>query len=44
MFLKFNNELLSYFILHVYSKVSGEKTPEMPTIDVSSKEFYDEGY
>lgn len=24
--------------------MSGEKTPETPTIDVSSKEFYGEGY
>jgi len=44
MFLKFNNELLFYFVLQVYSKVSGEKTPATPTIDVSSKEFYGEGY
>jgi len=43
MFLKFNNELLFYFILQVYSKVSGEKL-EMPTIDVSLKELYGEGY
>ncbi|KAL2322397.1 hypothetical protein Fmac_026776 [Flemingia macrophylla] len=28
----------------VYSKVSGEQLPETPTIDVSSKEFYGEGY
>ncbi|XP_022639202.1 uncharacterized protein LOC106767807 isoform X1 [Vigna radiata var. radiata] len=28
----------------VYSKLSGEKTPETPSIDVSSKEFYGEGY
>ncbi|XP_022637969.1 UDP-D-apiose/UDP-D-xylose synthase 1-like isoform X2 [Vigna radiata var. radiata] len=31
-------------MIQVYSKVSGEKTPETPTIDVSSKEFYGEGY
>ncbi|XP_058740778.1 UDP-D-apiose/UDP-D-xylose synthase-like [Vicia villosa] len=29
---------------NVYSKVSGEQPPEKSTIDVSSKEFYDEGY
>ena len=28
----------------VYSKVSGETAIESPTIDVSSKEFYGEGY
>ncbi|XP_010542574.1 PREDICTED: UDP-D-apiose/UDP-D-xylose synthase 2 isoform X1 [Tarenaya hassleriana] len=28
----------------VYSKVCGEPAPENPTIDVSSKEFYGEGY
>lgn len=28
----------------VYSKVSGESPLETPTIDVSSKEFYGEGY
>lgn len=33
-----------YSILQVYSKVSGEQPPETPTIDVSSKEFYGEGY
>jgi len=31
-------------ILQVYSKVSGEASLEKPTIDVSSKEFYGEGY
>ena len=31
-------------ILQVYSKVSGEAPLEKPTIDVSSKEFYGEGY
>ena len=30
--------------IKVYSKVSGEQTPETPTVDVSSKEFYGEGY
>ncbi|RWW74647.1 hypothetical protein BHE74_00017400 [Ensete ventricosum] len=29
---------------NVYSKVSGEAPLEMPTLDVSSKEFYGEGY
>ena len=33
-----------YLILQVYSKVSGEQPHETPTIDVSSKEFYGEGY
>lgn len=28
----------------MYSKVSGEPPLEVPTIDVSSKEFYGEGY
>lgn len=38
--------LTSYFIAlgQVYSKVSGEASLEKPTIDVSSKEFYGEGY
>ncbi|WVY99239.1 hypothetical protein V8G54_031390 [Vigna mungo] len=35
---------LAEIMIQVYSKVSGEKTPETPTIDVSSKEFYGEGY
>ena len=30
--------------MQVYSKVSGEAPLEKPTIDVSSKEFYGEGY
>lgn len=30
--------------LQVYSKVSGEPPVEVPTIDVSSREFYGEGY
>ena len=30
--------------MQVYSKVSGESAIETPTIDVSSKEFYGEGY
>lgn len=28
----------------MYAKVSGESSIETPTIDVSSKEFYGEGY
>lgn len=28
----------------VYAKVSGEDSIETPTVDVSSKEFYGEGY
>ncbi|CAL0333998.1 unnamed protein product [Lupinus luteus] len=43
-----NNEVtvrqLAEMMIQVYSKVSGEQTPETPTIDVSSKEFYGEGY
>ena len=45
---------LSYFFLfigsenetmfQVYAKVSGEGAIESPTVDVSSKEFYGEGY
>lgn len=31
-------------IWQVYSKVSGEPSIDSPTIDVSSKEFYGEGY
>ena len=31
-------------ILQVYSKVSGEPSLEVPTVDISSKEFYGEGY
>ena len=31
-------------ILQVYAKVSGEPSLEVPTVDVSSKEFYGEGY
>lgn len=30
--------------MQVYSKVSGESEIETPTVDVSSKEFYGEGY
>ncbi|RZB80354.1 UDP-D-apiose/UDP-D-xylose synthase 2 isoform C [Glycine soja] len=43
-----NNEVtvrqLAEIMIQVYSKVSGEQTAETPTIDVSSKEFYGEGY
>ncbi|KAF8370251.1 hypothetical protein HHK36_031713 [Tetracentron sinense] len=35
---------LAEMMTEVYSKVSGEPTLEVPTIDVSSKEFYGEGY
>ena len=31
-------------IIQVYAKVSGEPSLEVPTVDVSSKEFYGEGY
>lgn len=31
-------------IWQVYSKVSGEDSIKTPTVDVSSKEFYGEGY
>ncbi|KAG5391607.1 hypothetical protein IGI04_021570 [Brassica rapa subsp. trilocularis] len=43
-----NNEVtvrqLAEMMTKVYSKVSGETAIESPTIDVSSKEFYGEGY
>ncbi|KAF8396478.1 hypothetical protein HHK36_018101 [Tetracentron sinense] len=43
-----NNEVtvkqLAEMMTEVYSKVSGEPTLEVPTVDVSSKEFYGEGY
>uniref|UniRef100_A0A0V0I6J1 UDP-glucuronate decarboxylase n=2 Tax=Solanum TaxID=4107 RepID=A0A0V0I6J1_SOLCH len=43
-----NNEVtvrqLAEMMTKVYSKVSGESSLETPTIDVSSKEFYGEGY
>lgn len=32
------------FTLQVYAKVTGEPPIDSPTIDVSSKEFYGEGY
>ncbi|KAG8371218.1 hypothetical protein BUALT_Bualt13G0064500 [Buddleja alternifolia] len=43
-----NNEVtvrqLAEMMTQVYTKVSGEAPPETPTIDISSKEFYGEGY
>ncbi|PPR89412.1 hypothetical protein GOBAR_AA31271 [Gossypium barbadense] len=36
--------LISIFWSHVYTKVSGEPMLQSPSIDVSSKEFYGEGY
>jgi UDP-apiose/xylose synthase len=43
-----NNEVsvrqLAEIMTQVYSKVSGEPPLEVPTIDVSSKVFYGEGY
>jgi UDP-apiose/xylose synthase len=43
-----NNEVtvrqLAEMMIKVYSKVSGDQPPETTTIDVSSKEFYGEGY
>ncbi|PPR80703.1 hypothetical protein GOBAR_AA40012 [Gossypium barbadense] len=43
-----NNEVtvrqLAEMMTKVYAKVSGEPSLESPTIDVSSKEFYGEGY
>ncbi|XP_069146784.1 UDP-D-apiose/UDP-D-xylose synthase 2 isoform X1 [Solanum lycopersicum] len=43
-----NNEVtvrqLAEMMTKVYAKVSGESSIETPTIDVSSKEFYGEGY
>ncbi|KAI6685259.1 hypothetical protein NL676_031172 [Syzygium grande] len=43
-----NNEVtvrqLAEMMTQIYSKVSGEAALDVPTIDVSSKEFYGEGY
>ncbi|KMZ66077.1 Bifunctional polymyxin resistance arnA protein [Zostera marina] len=43
-----NNEVtvrqLADMMTEVYSKVSGRKTLDVPTVDVSSQEFYGEGY
>ncbi|CAH8361220.1 unnamed protein product [Eruca vesicaria subsp. sativa] len=43
-----NNEVtvrqLAEMMTEVYAKVSGEGAIESPTVDVSSKEFYGEGY
>lgn len=39
-FSKYPNESM----FQVYAKVSGEGAIESPTVDVSSKEFYGEGY
>lgn len=43
-----NNEVtvrqLAEMMTQVYSKVNGEPPLEVPTVDVSSKEFYGEGY
>ncbi|PKU82645.1 UDP-D-apiose/UDP-D-xylose synthase 2 [Dendrobium catenatum] len=43
-----NNEVtvkqLAEIMTEVYSKVSGEPPLEVPTIDISSEEFYGEGY
>ncbi|RVW54432.1 UDP-D-apiose/UDP-D-xylose synthase 2 [Vitis vinifera] len=43
-----NNEVtvrqLAEMMTEVYAKVSGEPSLEVPTVDVSSKEFYGEGY
>uniref|UniRef100_A0A2P2LF42 Dtdp-glucose 4-6-dehydratase n=1 Tax=Rhizophora mucronata TaxID=61149 RepID=A0A2P2LF42_RHIMU len=33
-----------YCFKQVYSKISGEPPLDVPTIDISSKEFYGEGY
>ncbi|KAJ7524505.1 hypothetical protein O6H91_17G022900 [Diphasiastrum complanatum] len=35
---------LALLMTEIYCKVSGELKPEIPTVDVSSKEFYGEGY
>lgn len=35
---------LKRIMFQVYAKVSGEGAIESPTVDVSSKEFYGEGY
>ncbi|XP_047979309.1 UDP-D-apiose/UDP-D-xylose synthase 1-like [Salvia hispanica] len=43
-----NNEVtvrqLAEMMTQVYAKVSGESSLDTPTVDVSSKEFYGEGY
>ncbi|KAH7680552.1 UDP-glucuronate decarboxylase protein [Dioscorea alata] len=43
-----NNEVtvkqLAEMMIEVYSKVAGEPVLDVPTIDVSSREFYGEGY
>jgi hypothetical protein len=36
--------MLKLFLQQVYANVSGEPALEEPTVDVSSKEFYGEGY
>eukprot|EP00246_Nothoceros_aenigmaticus_P011550 TRINITY_DN318_c0_g1_i1.p1 TRINITY_DN318_c0_g1~~TRINITY_DN318_c0_g1_i1.p1 ORF type:complete len:387 (-),score=68.59 TRINITY_DN318_c0_g1_i1:414-1574(-) len=35
---------LANLMTEIYCKVSGKPEPEIPTVDVSSKEFYGEGY
>lgn len=51
--LKLGDAILKFFVIfssysscfwQVYSNVSGEPSLEAPTVDVSSKEFYGEGY
>ncbi|KAG8386185.1 hypothetical protein BUALT_Bualt03G0122700 [Buddleja alternifolia] len=48
MFCNPNNEVrvrqLAGMMTQVYTKVSGEPPVDTPTIDISSKEFYGEGY
>ncbi|MCL1415522.1 NAD-dependent epimerase/dehydratase family protein, partial [Escherichia coli] len=43
-----NNEVtvkqLADMMTKIYSKVSGEPSLEVPTVDVTSQEFYGEGY
>lgn len=36
--------IILVYIIQIYAKVSAEPALEKPTIDVSSKEFYGEGY
>lgn len=36
--------MLGFCVTQIYSKVSGDLPLEVPTVDVSSKVFYGEGY
>ncbi|PKA47567.1 UDP-glucuronic acid decarboxylase 5 [Apostasia shenzhenica] len=43
-FVYIKDAIEAVLLMIVYSKVSGEPAIEVPTVDVSSKEFYGEGY